>query len=192
MLTLWRVCSLEVGRGTIEIITKPCQTLQEIQDVHERAVRRMLVATSRLGLSVLGFGIQPVTEPSAALMAKRRRYNTLLRVIGDPWLLFTVTASDQVHIDVTEPELVRMINLGNLLSPLIVRTNASGLLRSGCHVLLACTDRVVRKLVSDERGTRRVRLWWKMFGLHTSSLFAVCCFALCQARVKPGRLRGAV
>ena len=32
-------------------------------------------------------------------MAKRRRYNTLLRVIGDPWLLFTVTASDQVHID---------------------------------------------------------------------------------------------
>lgn len=112
--------SLEVGQGTIEIITRPCRTLQEMQGVHETAMGRLVAATDALDYSVLGFGVQPVTPLSADFMSPRKRYTTLLQAIGDPWLLFTVTASDQVHVDVAEPELVRMINLGNLLSPVMV------------------------------------------------------------------------
>jgi gamma-glutamylcysteine synthetase len=43
----------------------------------------------------------------------------LLDVIGDTWLSFTTTASDQVHIDVSRDEVLRATNLGNLLSPVI-------------------------------------------------------------------------
>ena len=36
------------------------------------------------------------------------------KALGDPWYWFTVTASDQVHVDIAEPELLRVINVSSV------------------------------------------------------------------------------
>lgn len=110
----------EVGKGTIEVITGPRHDLVQLARDHEAAMRRLVTVAEAHGARVLGLGAQPVTGPSAELMTPKDRYGVLLDVIGDPWLTFTATASDQTHVDVSGPEVVPMTNLCNLLSPLII------------------------------------------------------------------------
>jgi gamma-glutamylcysteine synthetase len=112
--------TLEVGLGTVEVITGPCADLFELQAAHEAAMRRLLQAAARLDYRILGYGIQPLTPPSLDLMAPKHRYQVIYKALGQPWLWFTLTASDQVQIDISGPELVRMINFGNLMAPVMV------------------------------------------------------------------------
>jgi gamma-glutamylcysteine synthetase len=111
---------LEVGVGTIEIVTRPCTNLSEVQTLMEQAVRRLVRAAGRWGWQVLGYGIQPVTPASLALMAPKQRYLSLYRAMGAEWLWYTVTASDQCHVAVGRPELVQMLNFGNLMAPVLI------------------------------------------------------------------------
>jgi len=110
----------EVGLGTIEVITGPRHDLMQLKEDHEAAVERLLRACEAHGAVVLGLGTQPLTSPSAALMTPKPRYQMLLDRIGPDWLSFCVTASDQVHVDVAEPEVVAMTNLGNILAPVFI------------------------------------------------------------------------
>ncbi len=112
--------SLEVGLGTVEVITGPCANLFELQAAHEAAMRRLLAAAAPLDYRVLGYGIQPLTPPTLDLLSPKQRYLVLNEVMEEAWLWFTITASDQVQIDICRPELVRMINFGNLIAPVIV------------------------------------------------------------------------
>lgn len=112
--------ALEVGVGTIEVNTRPCIDLFTLQDIHERAVDRLARAAARLGYGVLGYGIQPVTPPSLPLMSPKQRYQSLYRAMGAAWLWYTVTASDQIQIDITRDEMVFMLNFGNLITPVII------------------------------------------------------------------------
>lgn len=84
--------SMEVGHGSIEVITGPCETLHELRDLHEDATLRMAAAAQRIGFRVLGLGTQPITAPSRALMSPRRRYIAMLDTAlpDEDWLLFTV------------------------------------------------------------------------------------------------------
>ncbi|MEC8194487.1 MAG: glutamate-cysteine ligase family protein [Myxococcota bacterium] len=110
----------EVGRGTIEVITGPRHDLIQLAKDHEAAVARLVDAAHKHGARVLGLGVQPVTVPSLELMTPKPRYTVLRDTIGDGWLTFTVTASDQTHVDVSAPEVIPMTNLCNLLSPVII------------------------------------------------------------------------
>ena len=112
--------SLEVGLGTVEVIVGPCDDLHQLRSVTERSVGRVVAAAESLGFSLLGLGCQPVTAPSEALLSPRKRYNRLMNAMGPDWLMFTVTASDQIHVDITELELCRIINVSNLLAPAMV------------------------------------------------------------------------
>jgi gamma-glutamylcysteine synthetase len=112
--------SLEVGWGTVEVITGPCAGLFELQAAHEAAMQRLLQAAAGLDYRVLGYGIQPLTPPTLDLISPKQRYLLLNQVMAGAWLWFTVTASDQVQIDISRPELVRMMNFGNLIAPVLV------------------------------------------------------------------------
>lgn len=111
---------LEVGVGTIEIVTRPCTNLFEIQQLIEPAVMRLVQAAGRWGWRVLGYGVQPVTPARLSLMAPKQRYQSLYRAMGAEWLWYTVTASDQTHVAVGRPELIEMLNFGNLMAPIII------------------------------------------------------------------------
>ena len=110
----------EVGRGTIELITGPRHDLCQLQEDHEAAMGRLLAAATKHGAIVLGLGVQPLSPPEEVLMTPKPRYGMLLDRIGEDWLSFTVTASDQVHVDVAGPEVVAMTNLGNILAPVMI------------------------------------------------------------------------
>ena len=53
-------------------------------------------------------------------MTPRPRYLSLQQRIGDPWLSYTLTASDQVHVSTHPDELVRVLNVTNALVPAVV------------------------------------------------------------------------
>jgi gamma-glutamylcysteine synthetase len=111
---------LEVGVGTVEVVTRPCTTLFEIERLMVHAVGRLVRAAGRWGWQVLGYGAQPVTPASLPLMAPKQRYYSLYRAMGVEWLWYTVTASDQAHVAVGQPELVAMLNFGNLIAPVLI------------------------------------------------------------------------
>ncbi len=112
--------SLEVGWGTMEVITGPCQDLHKLAEVHEAAMLRLRQAADKLGYHILGYGIQPRTPGELSLMSPKSRYKVLHDVIGPAWLHFTSTASDQVHIDINRTEIPVVHNVSNLLTPAVI------------------------------------------------------------------------
>jgi gamma-glutamylcysteine synthetase len=123
--------ALEVGVGTVEVVTRPCASLFEIESLMQEAVGRLVRAAGRWGWQVLGYGVQPVTRPSLPLMAPKQRYHSLYRAMGAEWLWYTVTASDQCHVAVGQPELVEMLNFGNLMAPVIIALCANSPVYNG-------------------------------------------------------------
>ena len=112
--------ALEVGVGTVELNTRPCRTLFELQAIQERGMERLARAAARYDWRVLGYGIQPVTPPSLRIMSPKQRYLSLYRAMGAPWLWYTVTASDQLHVAIGRDEMVEMLNYGSLVTPIII------------------------------------------------------------------------
>jgi len=110
----------EVGRGTIEVLTGPREDLWQLTDDHELAMEVLLQAVAIHGWRVLGYGIQPRTAATPTAMTPKSRYDVLLQAIGDPWLWFTLTASDQVHASVRRHEVIPLTNVANLLAPVTV------------------------------------------------------------------------
>ncbi len=115
----------EVGRGTIEVLTGPRDDLMELAQDHDDAMAILLDAAAALGFSVLGYGIQPRTPATGDFMMPKARYGVLLEAIGDPWLWFTLTASDQVHASIARDEVVPLSNTANLLSGVTVALTAN-------------------------------------------------------------------
>ena len=114
---------VEVGRATVELVLGPYEDLWQLAEGSARLLRRVVAAARAAGMRVLGFGIQPRARGSSALMTPKRRYTSLLKAIGRPWLHFAITASDQVQVDITREELPDAVNVLNLLSaPLIALT----------------------------------------------------------------------
>ena len=110
----------EVGRGTLELIVGPEPDLHALAARHEDARAVLFEAADEVGAQVLGYGIQPHTPATAAFLTPKRRYHVLHEVIGEPWLWFTLTASDQVHLDLCRAELSPVTDLCNLLAPVTV------------------------------------------------------------------------
>ena len=114
------VYTVEVGTSTVEIAHGPYPDLHALRAGHEAAVAPVVEAAAALGAVLLGCGVQPKTEASAEIMTPKPHYAALHRAIGAPWLNFTVTASDQLHIDVRRDETILQTNLHNLLAPVII------------------------------------------------------------------------
>jgi gamma-glutamylcysteine synthetase len=112
--------ALEVGLGTVEINTRPCADLNEVEAIMLRATARLVRSAAAAGWQVLGYGIQPVTPATLPLMSPKQRYQSLYRAMGAEWLWYAVTASDQVQIDIARGEAVHMLNFGNLMAPVII------------------------------------------------------------------------
>lgn len=123
--------ALEVGLGTVEINTRPCADLLEVEAIMQQAMARLVRAAATHGYQVLGYGIQPVTPPTLRLMSPKQRYQSLYRAMGDEWLWYAVTASDQLQVDIARHELVHMLNFGNLMAPVIIALCANSPIYEG-------------------------------------------------------------
>ena len=123
--------ALEVGWGTLEVITGPHADLHALKASHEDATRQITSIANEFDMKVLGLGTQPVTPGTRHLMSPKSRYGVLLETLGELWLWFTVTASDQVHVDVCRPELARLTALANACAPVTVALCANSPLHDG-------------------------------------------------------------
>jgi gamma-glutamylcysteine synthetase len=123
--------TIEVGVGTIEVNTPPCADLFQIEAVMEAAVSPIVRAAARQSWQMLGYGIQPLTPPALGLMTPKQRYQSLYRAMGEAWLWYTVTASDQIQVDIERDELVLMLNCGNLMAPVLIALCANSPIFAG-------------------------------------------------------------
>jgi glutamate--cysteine ligase len=69
---------------------------------------------------VLGLGLQPGTAATARFMTPKPHYRALHRALGKPWLWFTVSASDQLHVEIGRSEIVDQFNMLNALVPVTI------------------------------------------------------------------------
>jgi gamma-glutamylcysteine synthetase len=108
--------SAEVGVGTIEVISQPVENLFQLQENHILALNELGRAVEETGQHLLGFGVQPLTPMSEEILTLKHRYKLMHKLLGSHWLSFTVTASEQAHVDIVTKEVVQTINITNLLS----------------------------------------------------------------------------
>lgn len=112
--------ALEVGKGTIELNVGPYTNLFELESAFRTAVERLARAAAQLGWRVLGYGVQPLSPPTRALLSPKQRYHALADIMGDDWVWYTVTASDQTHVDIHRDEAVSVLNFAILMAPVVV------------------------------------------------------------------------
>ena len=112
--------ALEVGKGTIELNVGPYTTLFELESAFGTAVERLVRAAAKLDWRVLGYGVQPLSPATRDLLSPKQRYHALADIMGDDWIWYTVTASDQTHVDVSRDEAVSVLNFAILMAPVVV------------------------------------------------------------------------
>ena len=145
--------AIEVGRGTIELALSPCADLWELEKEFGKAMALVTRVVESCGMHLLGFGIQPRTPASHALMTSRKHYHALYRAIGKPWLALTTTAADQTHVDICRTELLDAINWMNLLSaPLIALCANSSVYGGRAGKFVAGREGLLRSLGEDRYG----------------------------------------
>jgi gamma-glutamylcysteine synthetase len=76
---------LEVGKGTVEIVTEPRRSLWDIKTIHRKAMQRLSRAADEGGCAVLGFGLQPRTASSYDFLTKKPHYKALYSIIPSVW-----------------------------------------------------------------------------------------------------------
>ena len=144
--------ALEVGRGTIELNVGPCDTLFGLEALFRVGLARLVQAAGQLGWRVLGYGVQPLTPATRALLSPKQRYAALADVMGDDWVWYTVTASDQLHVDVSRGEAVAVLNFANLMAPVVVALCANSPVVAGA-LTGSCSSREAR-MVEAVHGQR--------------------------------------
>lgn len=149
------VYSVEVGKGTVEVASGPYDDLHAMKEGHEAAVAPLVAAAAVHGAVLLGFGVQPTTHASAELMTAKPHYAALHAAIGDAWLNFTVTASDQLHVDVAAPELIEVTNTLNLLSPSVVALCGNSSVYRGAAGDVCMRETAMAPPLAASRGTPR-------------------------------------
>ncbi|GAB5358782.1 hypothetical protein AAMO2058_000488200 [Amorphochlora amoebiformis] len=142
---------LEVGWGTLEVITGPYGELWELKNAHDTAMERIVKTADSLGMKILGTGMQPRTPPSLNLMTPRPRYLTMREAVGpEVWDIWAITASDQIHIDVTLDEVPSVTNLVNILHPVVIALCGNSSIYSGEISEFNCA----RQALMEPLGTR--------------------------------------
>ena len=71
------------------------------------------------------------SPPTRALLSPKQRYHALADIMGEDWVWYTVTASDQTHVDISRDEAVGMLNYGNLIAPVVVALCANSPVAAG-------------------------------------------------------------
>ena len=120
------VASCETGYCKTEFALAHVADLLELRDAVTELCEKLRAFSDCEGVYFLGYGIQPKTPPSKRLLIKKGRTAFWGKVFrsnhviapqdGDDVHLFTVNASSQVHVDVTEEEAIPAVNVFNGLA----------------------------------------------------------------------------
>ena len=121
----------DVGRCTLEIAVPPARSVVRGAHILREAERIAASTCEELGMIVLGYGIQPVTSPDPRLWIKKRRNEVVRSGMPVAFCDTTITAADQVHISISQHEIIDCVNVFNALTGPIVRLFAHSPFWSG-------------------------------------------------------------
>jgi len=100
----------DAGYGTFEIVLKPRKTIINAEKGIQEILNVIKNATDKENLRILGVGVHPIAHPKLSYWMKKQRYGVMTDYFGEPVNGATIIASDQVHIDISEREIVPAIN----------------------------------------------------------------------------------
>lgn len=133
------IIGTDTGYCTIEIALQPEDSLFIVEKQFNSIIHLLSDYFRDNNCKILGYGIQPVTPPTQELMTNSARYimaqhimaqrKSMNRFIdqrnGADLHLWTITASNQCHIDISEDEAIRAVNILNGLSGLQIALTAN-------------------------------------------------------------------
>lgn len=128
------VVSTDVGYATIELAMAPEADLSRIERRFNRLLKLVVGFLKENDSLMLGYGIQPVTPPQKSLLAPKGRYiffeqdslNTFVKTKdGVDLHVFAVTAANQVHVEVSRDEALRVFKVLNELAGLQMALSAN-------------------------------------------------------------------
>lgn len=124
----------DAGSGVIELVLAPQNNLHTIQASLAAILSLLVSFFDSRQCKMLGYGVQPLTAPSRALLMPKERYlfyekfspnNLIPKSEGADAHLLTITASNQCHIDIGQEEAISALNVLNALSGLQIMLNAN-------------------------------------------------------------------
>jgi len=117
------LASCETGYCKVEFSLAHVADIHELIDMIVNLRKQLQEFSDQTGNYFLGYGIHPVTPPSKMLKMNKARNifwdkifaanNYIPPEVGDDVHLFTVSASSQVHLDVSMEEAVKAVNVFN-------------------------------------------------------------------------------
>lgn len=145
----------EAGWCTLELIMPPRESvLTAYQEL--AAMEKLISRVARdHGMLLLGYGIQPVTNYGRKLWIAKSRHNAIRQALPEEVNVVTITASDQVHLDISRSEIVDAVNVFNAFSGLIIQLFANSPVWQGkpdAQKRLAVREDMWRFATPDRRG----------------------------------------
>lgn len=124
----------DVGYCTVETSLSPEDNIYALQKHWQKMKRILRDFFEHENCHILGYGVQPISEPNKNLLANKGRYkffeqDSMNRFIdqkkGLDLHVFATSAANQCHIDVYRGEAIQAVNVLNGLSPLLSSTTAN-------------------------------------------------------------------
>lgn len=138
--------TLDAGKGTFEIVLQPYTTVRQAEIKMNKLLRILYGACEKEDIKLLGVGFQPRTRPDRGHWNRKQRYEVLIDVLKRHCYTASLSASDQVHIDVALDEVVRVTNVMNGLTGFMIALFANSPVRYG-----RCSNvRAYREIIWDD------------------------------------------
>lgn len=145
--------ALDAGRGTMEIILDPCRTVIDAEKRMKEVLSVVLPVCEKKKLKMLSIAMQPRTKAARENWNHKQRYEVLLDYLGEPIYAASLSASDQVHVDVVREDLVPVTNVMNGFAGFFV------VLFANCPVFEGPNQfKAFRELIWDDLGHDRTGL----------------------------------
>lgn len=141
------VCvSTDAGYCTLEITLCPLADLIQVKEKFDALMSFLAEIFQCCRSVILGYGIQPISPPSEELWLRNGRHEIMRTNFPGSINKMTITASNQMHVDITRSEIVPMTNTLNALTGLM---------------LVLCANAPIWQGVPDSRNCFVVRedLW---------------------------------
>ncbi len=110
------VITTDLSYATLEINLAPAESLQEAHAALHRLIKLVTSILAKHDAHLLGYGVQPITEPKNSLMGYKNRYALIFALHEEEHpgksllAVQCVNASCQTQIEVTEAEAVIALN----------------------------------------------------------------------------------
>jgi len=121
----------DAGWAVLEVIFPPHSNLHEAAELYDLVIDLIVTVLQKQGQHLLGLGVQPKLKPDADNWAKKGRYDAVRGLLPEDVNRITMSASTQVHIDLTQDEMVPAAITFNALTGVIIGLFANSPITQG-------------------------------------------------------------